>query len=91
MTISKEEIETIGNGGLSGKPLSRRSTEVIKYLAQRLAKDKIIIGVGGIASAQDAIDKLEAGASLVQVYSGLIYEGPDLIKNINQALLKRPA
>ena len=91
LTISKEEIETIGNGGLSGKPLSRRSTEVIKYLAQRLAKDKIIIGVGGIASAQDAIDKLEAGASLVQVYSGLIYEGPDLIKNINQALLKRPA
>ena len=84
---SKQRIEQIGNGGLSGKPLGRKSTEVIRYLAQGLGKGKLIIGVGGISSANDAIEKLDAGASLVQVYSGLIYEGPNLVKNINKALI----
>lgn len=75
-------------GGLSGRPLRRRSTEVIAYLHDK-SKGKIpIIGVGGIHSAEDAIEKLKAGACLIQLYSGFIYEGPGLIKNINQAILK---
>ncbi len=84
---NKDRIEKIGAGGLSGKPVKQRSTEVIRYLNKKTNGELIIIGVGGIASAEDAIEKLEAGASLVQVYTGLIYEGPVLIKNINKALL----
>ncbi len=76
-------------GGLSGKPLTKRSTEVIRYLSEKSEKAFPIIGVGGIHSAADAIEKLEAGASLVQLYTGFIYEGPDLIGRINQALLRR--
>jgi len=87
LKTSTEEIEKIGNGGLSGAPLQQRSTEVIKYLADRMDKQKIIIGVGGITSAKDALEKLEAGASLLQVYSGLVYAGPTLIKEINQAIV----
>ena len=86
LKTSDKEIEQIGNGGLSGAPLKDRSTAVIKYLADRIDKHKIIIGVGGITSGQDAIEKLEAGASLVQVYSGLVYAGPTLVKEINQAI-----
>jgi dihydroorotate dehydrogenase len=82
------KIESIGAGGVSGKILSKRSTEVIKYLSSQSNKAFPIIGVGGIFSAQDAIDKLEAGASLVQVYTGMIYEGPGLIKSINKGLVK---
>lgn len=75
-------------GGLSGRPLRERSTEVIAYLHQK-SKGKIpIIGVGGIHSAEDALEKLKAGACLIQLYSGFIYEGPGLIKKINQAILK---
>lgn len=95
-TISREglqtpvqTLETIGAGGLSGRPLKDRSTEVIRYLA-RESKGKLpIIGVGGIETPQDALDKLDAGASLVQVYSGLIYRGPGLVKAINQAMIAR--
>ncbi|MCC2598187.1 quinone-dependent dihydroorotate dehydrogenase [Sphingobacterium sp. FBM7-1] len=75
-------------GGVSGKPLTRRSTEVIRYLATRSNRSFPIIGVGGIHSAEDAIEKLEAGASLVQVYTGFIYEGPALISKICKGLLK---
>lgn len=75
-------------GGLSGKPLTQRSTEVIRYLAQKSNHAFPIIGVGGIHSAQDAQEKLAAGASLVQLYTGFIYEGPGLIKRICKALLK---
>lgn len=74
-------------GGLSGKPLTQRSTEVIRYLSKRSGKAFPIIGVGGIHTAQDAKDKLEAGASLVQVYTGFIYEGPEIVKNICKALV----
>ena len=74
-------------GGLSGKPLTARSTEVIQFLAEKSNRSFPIIGVGGIHSAKDALDKLEAGASLVQLYTGFIYEGPQLIKDINQAIL----
>lgn len=95
-TISREglqtaplSIEAIGAGGLSGKPVKNRSTEVIRYLRQRGAYDMVIIGVGGIASGTDALEKIEAGANLVQVYSGMIYEGPELVKKINTALLEK--
>jgi len=84
----KKEIEKIGAGGLSGKPVKDRSTEVIRYLSEKSNKSFPIIGVGGIHSAEDAIEKLEAGASLIQLYSGFIYEGPALVKRINKALLK---
>lgn len=83
---SENKTET---GGLSGKPLTHRSTEVIRFLSEKSNKAFPIIGVGGIHTAQDALEKLEAGASLVQVYTGFIYEGPQLIKNINKAILKK--
>ena len=87
LQTSDAEIDKIGNGGLSGAPLKARATEVIKYLADRMDKQKIIIGVGGITSGKDALEKLEAGASLVQVYSGLVYAGPTLVKEINKAIV----
>lgn len=83
-----KEIEEIGNGGLSGKPVRERSTDVIRYLSQKSNGSFPIIGVGGIHRAKDALEKIEAGASLVQIYTGFIYEGPGLIKQINQALLE---
>ncbi|MBI1225553.1 MAG: quinone-dependent dihydroorotate dehydrogenase [Bacteroidetes bacterium] len=82
------ELEKIGAGGLSGKPVKSRSTEIIRYLHEKSKGKLTIIGVGGIASAADAIEKIEAGAALIQVYSGLIYEGPSLVKCINQGILK---
>lgn len=87
LKTSSEKIEAIGAGGLSGKPVRNRSTEVIRYLSDKSGKSFPIIGVGGIHSAADAIEKLNAGASLVQVYTGFIYEGPRLIKQINETIL----
>ncbi len=86
---SDARLAEIGNGGLSGKPVTEMSTRVIKYLADKSNRSFPIIGVGGIHSAQDALDKLDAGASLVQLYTGFIYEGPKLIKDINKAILAR--
>lgn len=86
LKTSEAEIESIGAGGLSGKAVKARSTEVIKYLADNANGSFPIVGVGGIQTAQDAIDKLEAGASLVQVYSGFIYEGPSMLKKINKGI-----
>ncbi len=88
LTTSKEQVEAIGAGGVSGKVLAKRSTDVIRYLHQKSNGEFPIVGVGGIFSAEDAIEKLEAGASLVQVYSGMIYEGPGLIKKIKKGLLE---
>ncbi|MEJ6979320.1 quinone-dependent dihydroorotate dehydrogenase [Pedobacter sp. P351] len=85
--ISEESLKT-ESGGLSGKPLAKRSTEVIRYLSEKSQKAFPIIGVGGIHSAEDAIEKLDAGASLIQIYTGFIYEGPGLIKEINKRILK---
>ena len=82
------EIEQYGAGGLSGKPLTWRSTEVISYLHKASNGSIPIIGVGGIMTANDALDKLNAGASLVQLYSGYIYTGPTLINSINSALIQ---
>jgi len=74
-------------GGLSGKPAKQKSTEVIKYLRSNLPKEFPIIGVGGVFTTDDVIEKLEAGANLIQVYTGLIYEGPNMVKNINNGLI----
>ena len=91
-TISRDDLTSDNKseiGGLSGKPLTNRSTEVIRFLAEKSNKAFPIIGVGGIHSAKDALEKLEAGADLVQLYTGFIYEGPKLIKEINKALIKK--
>ena len=88
LKASDELLETIGNGGLSGKPVADRSTQVIKYLAETSNKAFPIIGVGGIHTAKDALEKIKAGADLVQIYTGFIYEGPSLIKKINKKILK---
>lgn len=87
LQTASQEIDQIGAGGLSGKPLKDRSTEVIRFLSEKSNAAFPIIGVGGIHSADDALEKLEAGASLVQLYTGFIYEGPALIKEINKAIL----
>ena len=91
-TILREGLKSDRNlvkemGGLSGKPVTKRSTEVIKYLSDKSNKSFPIIGVGGIHSAEDAIEKLNAGASLIQIYTGFIYAGPSLAKDINRALV----
>jgi dihydroorotate dehydrogenase len=92
-TISREGLksqqELINEaGGVSGRPLTKRSTEVIRYLSEKSNKAFPIIGVGGIHSAKDAIEKLDAGASLIQVYTGFIYEGPGLIAKICKGILQ---
>lgn len=81
----KPDVDAMGMGGLSGAPVRKRSTEVVSYLRGRLPKPLVIIGVGGIDSAAAAMEKIQAGADLVQVYTGLIYEGPALVSRINQA------
>ena len=86
LSTNAKTIEEIGAGGLSGKPLTTRATEVIRFLRQALGQDVCIIGVGGIMTAEDAIEKLKAGANLIQVYSGFIYNGPSFVKNINKAI-----
>jgi len=91
-TISRDDLLSSENlkkesGGLSGKPLTLRSTEVIRYLSEKSEKSFVIIGVGGIHSPEDAIEKIKAGASLIQIYTGFIYEGPGLIKRILKGLL----
>ena len=85
----KAIVESIGNGGLSGQPIKSKCTEVIRYLSKNSQKAFPIIGVGGIHSADDAIKKIEAGADLVQIYTGFVYEGPGLVKRINKALINR--
>ena len=95
-TISREGLQTENNpeisretGGLSGKPLTKRSTEVIRFLSEKGNKAFPIIGVGGIHSDEDALEKLEAGASLIQLYTGFIYEGPKLVTEINKKILEK--
>lgn len=90
LTTSDERLQEIGNGGLSGQPIKNKSTAVIRYLSKNSNNAFPIIGVGGIHSAKDALEKIEAGATLVQIYTGFIYEGPSIIKKINKAILKNP-
>jgi dihydroorotate dehydrogenase len=94
-TISREglkttasEVEKIGAGGLSGKPVFNKSTELVRYVAEKSNRRFAIIASGGIVSAGDAISKLEAGADLIQLYTGFVYEGPGLIKRILKALIR---
>ncbi len=89
-TISRDNLVSVNKsetGGLSGKPVKDRSTEVIRFLSEKSNKAFSIIGVGGIHSANDAKEKLEAGADLIQIFTGFIYEGPGLVKKINTGLL----
>jgi dihydroorotate dehydrogenase len=88
LKATQSTLDKIGQGGLSGKPLGKRSTEVIRFLFENSGGSFPIIGVGGIHSPEDALEKIEAGASLIQLYTGFIYEGPGLVKRINKALIK---
>lgn len=93
-TIERKELRSHltlveEKGGLSGKPLTDRSTAVIRFLAEKSKRAFPIIGVGGIHSPKDAIEKLEAGADLIQLYTGFVYEGPSLVKRINKAILEK--
>ena len=88
LKTSKSKIEKIGNGGLSGEPLKNKSTEVIRYISKKTNGNLPIIGVGGIMNPKDALDKIKAGADLIQLYTGFIYEGPSIVKKINQYLSK---
>ena len=83
--ISKNMNET---GGLSGKPINKRSNEIISYISRKSNKAFPIIGVGGIMTAEDAVEKIKSGADLIQLYTGFIYNGPKLIKSINKALIQ---
>ena len=89
LSYTQEFIDKIGNGGLSGKPLKNRSTEIIKYIVDKSNNKIPVIGVGGIITPQDAIEKLKAGAKLIQVYTGFIYNGPKFAKQINKEILKQ--
>ncbi|HEX8561365.1 MAG TPA: quinone-dependent dihydroorotate dehydrogenase [Flavobacterium sp.] len=91
-TISRDGLTSENKaevGGMSGKPLRKRSTDVIRFLSEKSNKSFPIIGVGGIHSAEDALEKLAAGAALVQLYTGFIYEGPALVKAINKSILQK--
>jgi dihydroorotate dehydrogenase len=93
-TIARENLKsdyylTEEKGGLSGKPLANRSTEVIRFLSEKSNKAFPIIGVGGIHSVEDALEKLEAGADLIQLWTGFVYEGPALVKKINKVILEQ--
>ena len=86
LSIPQEQIEKIGNGGMSGAPVHKKNLALVKYIHEKTGGKLPVIGVGGIMSAQDAKEMLDAGASLVEIYTGFIYEGPALIKNINKLL-----
>jgi dihydroorotate dehydrogenase len=86
LKTGEEQLNKSGAGGLSGKPLAARSTELIKYISDKATGQLNIIGSGGIFTAADACEKLHAGASLVQVWTGFIYEGPAIVKNICKGL-----
>ena len=90
LRTEKRRVETIGAGGLSGKPLTKRSTEIIRYLYEKTNGTLPLIGVGGIMTPEDARERLEAGASLVQIYTGFVYEGPGFVKRILRFLAKNP-
>ena len=90
LLISTEQVNNIGAGGLSGKPLLQSSTQVVKYLSQKTAGRIPIIASGGIFNGNDAKEKFMAGASLVQVWTGFIYEGPAIVKKIAKSLERTP-
>ncbi|MCB0832949.1 MAG: quinone-dependent dihydroorotate dehydrogenase [Bacteroidetes bacterium] len=90
-TITRENLHApealaAETGGLSGKPIARRSTEVIRYIKQQMGGKVVVIGVGGVFTADDAYDKIKAGASLIQVYTGFVYQGPLICRQLNRGL-----
>ncbi len=87
VTTSKDTLEQIGNGGLSGRAIAGKSTEMIGWISEMLNGKKPIIGVGGIDSVENAIEKIEAGANLLQIYTGLVYQGPGLVKRLKKSLV----
>ena len=89
LSVSAAQIERIGNGGMSGAPLTKRSIEIVKYIHTKTEGRFPIIGVGGIMSVEDALAMLDAGACLIQVYSGFIYNGPAFVKDICKALINK--
>ncbi|MCS6975296.1 MAG: quinone-dependent dihydroorotate dehydrogenase [Cyclobacteriaceae bacterium] len=86
LNTSEKRVAQCGPGGLSGKPLRERSNQVIRFLRQRLGPDYPIIGVGGIMTPDDAVEKLKAGADLIQIYTGFVYGGPGFVKTILKRL-----
>jgi len=88
LNTTKALVREFGKGGLSGYPLAKKSNKVIRYLAGKLNGKVPIIGVGGIHNVKDAIDKLEAGADLIQIYTGFIFEGPSVVRRINKGIAK---
>ncbi len=88
LSVNKEKLERIGQGGLSGKPLQNKSIRIIEYIHQKSNGQIPVIGVGGIFTHDDALKAIQAGASLVQVYTGFIYQGPSIAKNINKHLIR---
>jgi dihydroorotate dehydrogenase len=86
LSTSKDLIQSIGNGGLSGKPVRKKSTEILQYIRKHLGPKPVIIGVGGISDVISALEKLEAGADLIQVYTGFIFQGPSLVKRIKKGI-----
>lgn len=91
LKTSPEKIQAIGKGGMSGAPITARSLEVVRYIHQKSEGKLPIIAVGGIMSVQDALNMLDAGAGLIQLYTGFIYEGPALARRINRALIRKRA
>ena len=89
LTISQEKIDAIANGGMSGATLTKKAIEIVRYIHEKTNGKLPIIGVGGIMSVQDAVDMLNAGASLIQIYSGFIYNGPTFAKDICKELVKQ--
>lgn len=88
LNTPEEEVVAMGPGGLSGAPLREDATRVLVHMRKALGADFPLIGVGGIDSPEAALDRLHAGANLLQVYTGLIYEGPNLVRRINEAILR---
>ncbi|MCB0688481.1 MAG: quinone-dependent dihydroorotate dehydrogenase [Saprospiraceae bacterium] len=86
---SPSKLDQIGAGGLSGAPILNRSAEVIRYIRENTPSHFVIIGVGGIMSAEDALRIMDNGADLIQIYTGLIYQGPTLVRQINKAIMLR--
>ncbi|MBN2893132.1 MAG: quinone-dependent dihydroorotate dehydrogenase [Bacteroidales bacterium] len=88
LSLTKQEIENYGSGGLSGKPLKEKSTEIIRYIKSKINDSIVLIGVGGIFDIKDIEEMLSAGADVVQIYTSFIYEGPGVVKKLKKAMIK---
>lgn len=89
LTTPPEKVRRAGMGGLSGKPLTKRSLEIVRYISEQTSGQLPVIGTGGIMTVEDALAMLDAGASLVQLYTGYVYQGPRFVRRILKAVVKR--